>query len=230
MPQRGQGRPARAATFRVGRRPSNAARISAAADSRAPRSSTSLSWASGRHGDTPVAHSASAFHTLPIPATSRWSRSASPTLARLVLAAQVPEHLFEVGRRGEDVRAELKPRIAVQLQHRAVPLERLPRSAAQDEPRTAHDALAATADPPAAAHAQVAAERHSAFEAEEEVLADGFHRLEHATVEPCADTGHGRPWMRRLDLQPLTHQDLQPARGPVQRVALGHGAEATGSA
>ena len=54
-------------------------RISRAAASTALRSSSSESSRRRDHGDSFTSHSASAFHMFPIPATSRWSSSASPS-------------------------------------------------------------------------------------------------------------------------------------------------------
>ena len=77
-------------------------------------------------------------------------------------------------------------------------------------------------DPPAPGHPQVAAHDESPFEPEQEMLADGLHRLEHAPVDPLRDTGRLAARVRRLDLEPLPDERLQPPRSAMKRVALGH--------
>ena len=66
------------------------------------------------------------------------------------------------------------------------------------------------------------AQHDAALEAEHEVLADRLDRLEPAAVEPLGNARRLRARMRRLDLQPLPDEHLEPPRGPVERVALGH--------
>ena len=58
---------------------------------------------------------------------------------------------------------------------------------------------------------------------QQQVLADRLDRLEHATVEPLGDPLHLRTRIRRLHLEPLADQHLQPPGGAVQGVAFGHG-------
>ena len=60
------------------------------------------------------------------------------------------------------------------------------------------------------------------FEAQQEMLADGLYRLEHAPVHAFRDTGHPAARVRRLDLEPLPNERLQATRGSMKRVALGH--------
>ena len=77
-------------------------------------------------------------------------------------------------------------------------------------------------DPPAARHAQVAAEHEPALETEEEVLPDGLDRLEQAPVETLRELLPGGPRMRRLDLDSLSGEHLEPTGRPVERVSLWH--------
>jgi hypothetical protein len=49
----------------------------------------------------------------------------------------------------------------------------------------------------------MAAHDESSFEPEQEMLADGLDRLEHAPVDPLRDTGRLAARVRRLDLEPL---------------------------
>jgi deazaflavin-dependent oxidoreductase (nitroreductase family) len=62
----------------------------------------------------------------------------------------------------------------------------------------------------------------AALEREEQVLADGFDREEPAAVQALCDPTHLRSRVRRLDLERLADEDLQPARGEMERVTLGH--------
>ena len=68
----------------------------------------------------------------------------------------------------------------------------------------------------------MAAHDDAAVEAEEEVLADRLDALEHAPVDLPRDAGHLRARMRRLDLEPLADEHLEPLRGAHERVAFGH--------
>ena len=72
----------------------------------------------------------------PIPATSRWSRSASPTARRLV-ASEAASIASRSGGSRDDVGAELREcgPVALELEHRPVPLHGLVLVAAQHEPR-----------------------------------------------------------------------------------------------
>ena len=82
--------------------------------------------------------------------------------------------------------------------------------------------LAARLDPPAPGHAQMAPHDDPAFEPEQEMLADGLDRLEHAPVDALRDTGRLAARVRRLDLEPLPDERLQAAGSTMKRVALGH--------
>ena len=117
--------------------------------------------------------------------------------------------------RGEGARVELEHRPApedgLELRRRA---GRATAVRARAAPRGLHD--------PAAAHPQVRAEDDAALEAQDEVLADRLDRLEPPPVEPLGDPLGLRPRVRRLDLEPLADEQLEPRRGAVERVALRH--------
>jgi methanogenic corrinoid protein MtbC1 len=57
---------------------------------------------------------------------------------------------------------------------------------------------------------------------QQKVLPDRFDRLERSSVELLDDSFRRRARIRRLDLDALARQDLQPTRRTVERVALGH--------
>ena len=61
-----------------------------------------------------------------------------------------------------------------------------------------------------------------AFEPEQQMLADGLDRLEHAPVDALRDTGRLAARVRRLDLEALPDERLQAAGSAMKRVALGH--------
>ena len=112
----------------------------------------------------------------------------------------------------------------VELEHGPVPENRLRALAAQDEPRRAVPRARPVAlqDLPAALHAQVAAEHEPVLEAEEQVLADRFDTEQAPAVEAACDAGHAGPRMRRLDLELLADERLEPRAARWSRVALGH--------
>jgi hypothetical protein len=110
----------------------------------------------------------------------------------------------------------------VQLEHEAVPEHALRPLAAEHEPRPAGAGGAPGPDRPATAQTQVGAEHEAALETEDEVLADRLHGLEPAAVELLRRDRRPRTRVRRLDLEPLPHEGLEPARGAVDRVPLGH--------
>jgi hypothetical protein len=114
----------------------------------------------------------------------------------------------------------------VQLEHRAVPEQRLHAVPTEDEPRPTVTALAARPNGPPARHAQMRPEDDIPVEAQHQVLPDRLDRLEPPAVEALGNLLRLRPRVRRLDLKSLTDQDLQAASGPVQRVALWHVSEA----
>ena len=81
--------------------------------------------------------------------------------------------------------------------------------------------LAARAHAPAAPHSKMAAKRHSTLEVEQEVLADRLDSLQPPAVEPPCDVQRRGSRMRRLDLDPLPDERLQPPGGAMDAVALG---------
>ena len=60
------------------------------------------------------------------------------------------------------------------------------------------------------------------LEVEEEVLADRVDRLEPPAVQPLGEALDRGARVRRLDLESLADERLEPCRGPSQRIALGH--------
>ena len=111
---------------------------------------------------------------------------------------------------------------AAELEHGAVPehaLATLARSTSHGRP-----ARASPRGPqlPAAAHPQVAAQDEPALELEQQVLPDRLDALEPAAVEPGREPQRLGARVRRLDLEPLTDERLQPRRRSVEAVSLGH--------
>lgn len=68
----------------------------------------------------------------------------------------------------------------------------------------------------------MAAQHEPVLEAEEQVLADRFDTEQAAAVEAACDAGHAGPRMRRLDLELLADEGLEPLGHAMDRVALGH--------
>jgi hypothetical protein len=68
----------------------------------------------------------------------------------------------------------------------------------------------------------VTAEHKAAFEGEQQVLADRLDSEQAAAVEPLGHLSRGGTRMRRLDLDAVSDERLEPARGPVERVPLWH--------
>jgi hypothetical protein len=159
----------------------------------------------------------------PIPATSRWSWSASPSGRSPAVRrrAAASSRSIVSARTSGPTRAS-DP--GLERQHGAVPEDPFELVAAQDEPgQPGPDSPGvATLDSPATRHAEVAAYNDPTFEAEQQVLAHRLDRLENAAVDAVCDAGHLPARVRRLDLQPLTDERLQPAGGAVQSIALGH--------
>ena len=77
----------------------------------------------------------SASHMFPIPATTRWSTSTSPRSERGRPAARARRRPPTSRLVGEQVGAEPTGDARVELEHRPVPLRRLPPRCAEDEPR-----------------------------------------------------------------------------------------------
>jgi hypothetical protein len=84
-----------------------------------------------------------------------------------------------------------------------------------------------TLDAPPAVHPQMASQDEAAVEVEQEVLADRFHPLEPTAVEPRGEPFHRGPRMRRLDLDALADQNLQPAGRAVERISFRHAVKPT---
>jgi DNA-binding transcriptional MerR regulator len=68
----------------------------------------------------------------------------------------------------------------------------------------------------------VAAQDETALEAKQEVLADRLHRLQPAAVQPFGQSLHRGTRMRRLHVDLLPHEDLQPGSGAMQGISFGH--------
>ena len=146
----------------------------------------------------------------------------------LRIAAEVGDHGVQIGRLREDVRPESADDAVVQLQHRAIPEHGFPLGAAENEPGTAEELRASRPELPAAGHTQVAAENDAILEAEEQVLTRRLDPEQAAAVEALDQPLHRRPRVRRLDLDPLAHERLQPPCCPGQRIAFRHCATASG--
>ena len=112
----------------------------------------------------------------------------------------------------------------MELEHRPVDLHCLEPLAAQNEPGAAVDRRPARPHEPASTHLQVAAQDNAALEPQQQILADSLDALELEAVQSLRDPGDGRPRMRRLGLDALPDQRLQPLGGSAERIALGHAA------
>lgn len=73
----------------------------------------------------------------------------------------------------------------------------------------------------------MAAQDDAAFETQEQVLACRIDGLEPTTVEPRRKLLDGCARMRGLDLDPLADKQLQPPRGPSERVTFRHPCQAS---
>jgi MerR family transcriptional regulator, light-induced transcriptional regulator len=151
-------------------------------------------------------------------------------LAPRRLRAETREHPVELGRLREDVGTEMRrpPAVAGELEHGPVPEHRLMLGAAQHEPRQTAPLHPAPLDAPAAVHPQVAAQHKPAVEVEQEVLADRLDGFERSAVKALDEPLRGSTWMRRLDLDLLSRQYLQPPRRAVQGIAFGHSRSVVG--
>jgi hypothetical protein len=144
--------------------------------------------------------------------------------ARLVDTAKSGEDLVEASPRREQVGAERPRPTVLEPEHGAVPLRCLPLAPAQDEPRppsTWH--TGARLQAPAPVHAEMATEDDAALEAQEEVLADGVHGFEAASVDDPGDAGREASRVRALGLDTLSDENLEALRDAMDRVAFGHG-------
>ena len=135
-------------------------------------------------------------------------------LARLRPRPEAREHRLEVGGLAEDVGAETRRSAAAdELEDGAVPEHGLVLGAPQHEPRLPHSRHASPLDAPATLHAQMAAQDKAALEVEQEVLPHCLHPLEPPAVEPLGEALHRGARMRRLDLDALADENLQPPGG-----------------
>jgi MerR family transcriptional regulator, light-induced transcriptional regulator len=151
-------------------------------------------------------------------------------LARLRLRSKTREHGVELGRLRENVGAEMcrASAVARELEHRPVPEHCFVLGAAEHEPRQAAPLDAAPLDPPAPVHAQVTAKHEPAVEMQQKVLADRLDRFKRSAVETLCEPLRGGAWMRRLHLDLLSRQNLQPPCRAVQRIAFGHSRSVVG--
>ncbi len=67
----------------------------------------------------------------------------------------------------------------------------------------------------------------AAVEVEQEVLAHRFDPLEPAAVKPRSEPFHCRSGMRRLDLDALADEDLQPTGRAMKRISFRHARKPT---
>jgi MerR family transcriptional regulator, light-induced transcriptional regulator len=149
--------------------------------------------------------------------------------ARLIGAAHPFEDRVEPRRALEDVRPEVCERAQVQLEHGTVPQNSFNLVAAQHEPRLSGAHLATRSHRPAARHPQVGAEDDAALEAQDEVLAVGVHRLQRSSVDPLGNALGPRAWVGRFGRDSLADEHLQAARRQMERIALGHVSQRSGS-
>jgi hypothetical protein len=141
-----------------------------------------------------------------------------------MLRTQPGDHRLEVGRLRQDVGPDTAHRALVQLENRTVHLHRFQSLPAQDEPGPPENRRPSGPDEPASAHAQVAPYHHPALEAQQQVLANRFDRLEPQPVHAVGDARDGRPRVRRLRLDSLPHERLETTSRAMQGVPLGHAA------
>ena len=143
------------------------------------------------------------------------------------VAPQVRGHPVEIRRLSEDVGPEPMDSPVVELEDGAVPEHGLALGATQDEPGTAHELRSSRPHLPPARHAQVAAQDDAVLEAEDEVLPGRLDAKQPTAVEARGELFDRCARMRRLDLDALADECLQPPRGPSQGIAFGHSCQAT---
>jgi hypothetical protein len=73
----------------------------------------------------------------------------------------------------------------------------------------------------------MAAQDEAAIETEEEVLPDSLHPVEPPAVEPLGQAFDRRARMRRLDLDALADEHLQPPGSAMKRIPFRHAAKPT---
>ena len=157
----------------------------------------------------------------PIPATSRWSRRASPSRRVRARCDDPPRERVGVRARGEQIRAEPEVGAGREPERRAVPEPRLELGAAQDEPRAGRTTAAPTGatrqrpfiprwlwttTPPS--------KRRSRF------LPHGVDALEHASVDRAGDERAPRVRRRRLDA--IACERREPVGGPTDGITFRH--------
>ncbi len=193
----------------------------------------------GANGSTPQANSTSLLKTLPTPQATRWSSSATPISSLRsstrahprdrgidvgvgdVGAGEVGTEVRESGRRGravrelDDRRGEAHRGPTVDLDDRAGQLRALP------------PPLPGAVQVPRARHPHVGAQRGTSLEPDEQVLADRLDRF-----DALAGWGRRPPpvawWRVRRTSELPGERRTQPVGGAMQRVALGHAANAIG--
>ena len=136
--------------------------------------------------------------------------------------AQARRGRVDVELLGQDVRAEPPAGPPLELEHGPVPQHSLLLLAAQHEPGTPDPLRTAPLDAPASGHPEVAPHHDPTLEAQEQILALRVHRLEQAAVDVLRDPGRLRTRVRRLDLELLPDEHLQPLGRASQRVAFRH--------
>ena len=161
----------------------------------------------------------------PIPETSRWVCSASPSGS----AGSAPRRRASIASTSGSAASTSGPsRRATSSSTRSTgpfELQRLHALAAEHEPRPPEHGLLDRLHVPAPVHPQVAPDDEPALEPEQEVLPDRLDRLEPTSrAEALRDARHLGLRMRRLDLDDLSHERLEPTRRAMERIALGHAA------
>jgi hypothetical protein len=138
------------------------------------------------------------------------------------ISPEVRKHALEVRGLVQDVGSKPPQGASVQFEDTAAVQHGLPLGAPQHEPGAAASRPPARTHPPAAGHPQMVPQHVTALEAEDEILPDRLDRDQTAAVEAAGvDRGLGLR-VRRLDLDALAHERLQPPSGSVQGVPLGH--------
>src|SRR5439155_19711904 len=89
------------------------------------------------------------------------------------------------------------------------------------------DLYASREHPPASLHPHVATQDHSAFEAEQEVLADCVDGLEPPPVQQRRELFHGRTRVWRLDFELVADEHLQASGHAMDCVSFRHRAKCT---
>ena len=173
----------------------------------------------------------------PMPATLRWSSSASPIAARLVVVAQAARGSgARRSRRPSDVRAERRQARSKRVRESVISSSTGPsnsttscsavRITSQARRGERAPALAAPVDAPLPAHAQVRVQRQVALEADEQVLAARVDRAHGPPGRAARASGPSRvARLRRLDREiclPTSARADAPRARIVDRVALGH--------